>query len=278
MKRLLLLSFALLTAGFSFSQIQMPAPSPHQTIVQDFGVGKITLDYSRPSLRNRTVFKENSDLAPLGKMWRTGANMATKIHFSDVVTIGGKNIDTGSYAIYTIPGKGEWAIILNKGFNNPGIEGYEQNLDVVRFTAPAKNVNPAAETFTMQFADVQPERCQLVLHWGNTMVNFPIITNVKDKVKAQIDAALKGDKKPYWQAANYYYEWQKDYPKALEYVNNAISENKEAFYMYMLKARIEKELGDKSAAKSTADKVIELAKKVKNDDYVRMAEAFKKTL
>lgn len=278
MKRFILMSLAFLIAGFSYGQIKMPAPSPHQTIIQDFGIGKITIDYSRPSLRNRTVFMENSDLAPLGKLWRTGANMATKISFTDVVTIAGKQIDTGSYAIYTIPGKTEWTIIINKGYNNPGVEGYEQSQDVIRFTVPVKNVNHSAETFTIQFADVQAEKCQVVLHWGNAFVNFPVTTNVREKVKAQIDAALKSDKKPYWQAANFYFEWVKDYPKALEYVNGAINENKEAFYMYMLKAKIEKAMGNKSAASASADQVIELAQKVKNDEYIRMAEAFKKSL
>lgn len=278
MKRLVLLSFMMLAAGFSFGQLKMPQPSPLQTITQDFGIGKITLEYSRPSLRGRIAFKENSDLAPLGKLWRTGANMATKVTFTDIVNIGGKEIQPGSYAIYTIPGKTEWTVIINSGFDNPGVEGYEQSQDVVRFTTPVKNVTPAAETLTMQFADVQPEKCFFVLHWGNALVTFLITTKVKERVKAEIDAALKGDKKPYWQAANFYYEWLKDYPKALEYVNNAINENKEAFYMYMLKAKIEKELGDKAAARATADKVIELSKKVKNDDYIRMAESFKKTL
>ncbi|MFT4153323.1 DUF2911 domain-containing protein [Parafilimonas sp.] len=257
----------------------MPQLSPTATVVQNFGIGKITLVYSRPSIKGRTLFAENSALAPLGKLWRTGANQATRLTFSEKVTFGGKAVDTGSYALYTIPNANEWEIILNKGFNNSGTDGYKESDDVARFKVPAVNVPGLnMETFTIELLNITAESCNLMLMWGNTMVAVPVTTNFKDKSRASIEAALKTDNKPYWQAAGFYYEYEKDYAKALENVNQAIETNKDAFFMYMLKARIQKELGDKTGAKASAEKTIELAAAAKNDDYVKQANDLLKSL
>jgi tetratricopeptide (TPR) repeat protein len=255
------------------AQVNMPAPSPTQTIRQEFGMGRIELTYSRPSVKGRKLFKDNSELAPLGKLWRTGANAATKIKFTDKVMMGGKSIDTGTYVLYTIPNKNDWEIILNKGLTNWGVDGYKESEDVVRFKVPSHSVKPAAETFTMQIANINPESAALHIMWGGTGVNVPITTNVKDRLRTQIENALKADKKPmpYQQAANFYYEWDKDYAKALEYVNKGISDSPKAFWLYLLKARIQKDMGDKAGAKASANKTIEIATEAKNDDYVRMA-------
>lgn len=278
MKKLSLFALSYVITMLSFGQVQMPQPSPTQTTIQNFGLGKITLTYSRPSIKGRTLFMDNSDLAPLGKMWRTGANAATRLTFTDVVNFGGKDLDTGSYVLYTIPGKTEWEIILNKGLNNSGTDGYKESEDVVRFKVPVTQRDPAVETFSMQFANLKPESCELHLRWGNTLVSMPITTKVRDKVRTQIQAALQGNDKPYWQAANFYYEWDKDYAKALENVNNAIEQNKDAFYMYMLKAKIQKAMGDKTAAKESAQKCIELATAQKDDDYVKQGNNLIKSL
>src|SRR5947208_1618458 len=114
-------------------QVNMPAPSPTQTIIQDFGLGKIELTYSRPGIKGRKLFGENSELVPLGKPWRTGANAATKIHFSDSVSIDGKTLDTGSYVIYTIPNQAQWDVVLSKGNTYPGSEGFKESDDVLHY-------------------------------------------------------------------------------------------------------------------------------------------------
>src|SRR3954451_17549728 len=97
------------------AQVTMPAPSTTQTIIQDFGMGRIELTYSRPGIKGRKVFGENTELAPVGRPWRTGANAATRIQFSDNVTIGGKTLDSGRYVIYTVPGKQQWDVVFSKG-------------------------------------------------------------------------------------------------------------------------------------------------------------------
>jgi len=279
MKKIILPLIAVMLCSILHAQVLMPQASPTVTVAQNFGVGKITLVYSRPSVKGRTLFQDNSDLAPLGKMWRTGANAATRISFTDKVTFGGKDIDTGSYALYTIPGTSEWEIILNKGINNGGTSGYKESEDVVRFKVPAENSsNLEVETFTMEFLNLKPESCDLALIWGNTIVVIPITTNIKDKMRSSIESAMKGNDKPYWQAANFYYEYDKDYAKALDNVNKALETNKDAYYMYMLKARIQKAAGDNTGAKASATKTVELATAQKNDDYIKQGNDFLKAL
>ena len=99
-----LLAAALLSSVMGFAQIRMPQPSTTQKISQDFGMGKIELTYSRPNVKGRAMLKENSELVPLNQLWRTGANAATRIHFSDKVTMGGTTLDTGAYVLYTVLG------------------------------------------------------------------------------------------------------------------------------------------------------------------------------
>ncbi len=276
MKKIFLLACGITT--MFIAKAQLPAPSPTETISQDFGLGEIMITYSRPGIKNRTVFMQNSDLAPLGKLWRTGANAATKITFTDKVTMGGKNLDTGTYVLYTIPGKNQWEIILNKGLKNWGADGYLESDDVVRFRVPVTETKPFVESFTMQIANVKYQNCELQLSWGTTLVSIPITTNIVDRIRTKLEQALQGDKKPYWQAANFYYEWDKNNDKALENVNKAIAESPDAFYMYLLRAKIEKAQGKKMQAKNDAQKCIELATAAKNDDYVAQANELLKSL
>lgn len=269
-----LIAAALLFIGVNAgAQIRMPQPSPTQMIQQEFGMGKIELTYSRPSIKGRSLFAEKSELAPVGQVWRTGANSATKIRFTDFVELNGNKLDSGTYAMYTIPGQKEWTIIINKGSKNWGTE-YKQEDDVMRFTVPASKMNNTQESFTMQFSDVKPESCSLNLMWGNTNVAVPITTNIRDRIRTQIETALNGTPKPgvTFTAANFYYEYDKDYAKALTNIDKAINDNKEAFYMYLLKAKIQKAAGDKAGAKATAQIAYDKAKAQNNDDYARGAQ------
>lgn len=273
MKRILLLALIFISI-LTNAQIKMPAPSSTQTIVQDFGMGKIELTYSRPNLKGRSLLKDNSDLAPLNKLWRLGANAATRIKFTDNVTIGGKLLDTGSYVLYAIPGKEYWDIIVNKGLNNWGTDGYKEAEDVVRVKIKSEKAVTAEETFTMQFSAIQPETCELQIAWGNTIVQVPISTNIKSRLKAQIEKELSADKvnpSVYQVAANFYFEWDKDLTQALKNAKKATEATPNGFWLYLLRAKIEKESGDKIAAKASAEKCISLATAAKNDDYVKQA-------
>ena len=276
MKRLTFVLFAsTFLAITSRAQIKMPQPSSTQTIKQDFGMGSVELTYSRPNAKGRKIF---GDLVPYTKLWRTGANAATKLVFTDVVEMGGKKIDTGTYVLYTIPGIESWEIILNKGVQNWGIDGYKESEDVVRFKVIPMKMKEKMETFTMQFSDIKPESCELKVMWEKVVVSIPITTNIKDRLKAQIDAALLTDKKPYWQAAQFYNEYENNSKKALEYCSKAIEGNDKAYWMWLYKAKIQKENGDKAGAKESATRSLELAKEAKNDDYVKMNEELLKKL
>ena len=276
MKKILFSAIAI--AGISLlctAQVKMPAPSPTQTVKQDFGIGTIALTYSRPAAKGRKIF---GDLVPFNKLWRTGANAATKIIFSDAVEIGGKKIDSGTYVLYTIPGVDAWEIILNKGLENWGIDGYKETQDVVRFKIEPMKMKKKLESFTMEFSDVKPETCSLDIKWEKTSVSIPIVANFKDKVRGQIEAAMKTDKKPYWQAAQFYNEYDKNLPLALENSTKAIEDNKEAFWIWIYKAKIQKEMGDTAGAMESSKKSMELAAAAKNDDYVKMNKDLQKTL
>jgi hypothetical protein len=272
---------ALLCTIAGFSQIRMPAPSPTQKITQQFGLGSIELTYSRPAIKGRTLLRDNSDLAPLGKLWRTGANSATRLFFSDRVMMGGKLLDTGSYVLYTVPGKEYWEIVINKGLSNWGTDGYKESEDVNRFKVKAEKNGTETESFTMQFGNVLPESCELQMMWGNTIVRVPISVNVKDRIRMQVEketASEKADANVFYNAATYYYEWEKNYPKALVNINKATAANADAFWMMLLQAKIQRDMGDKVSAKASAEKVIVVATKAKNDDYVNQANDLIKKL
>lgn len=261
----------------AFSQINMPAPSPTEFIRQDFGLSTIELTYSRPSLKGRNVF---GSVVIFDSLWRTGANGATKITFNDPVEILGHQVDSGSYAIYTIPHKnGDWTFIINKGFDNGGVVGYKRSEDVLRENVKSIKTSQKTENFTMQFSNIKPESCDLSLMWDNLIVNVPIKVNIKDKIRAQIETALSSDKKPYWQAAQFYNEYDNNKTKALEMIDNAINKSeKPPFYMVYYKAKIQKEMGDKRNAMATAKQSLELSKEAGSSDYVLLNQKLMKEL
>ncbi|HSK13827.1 MAG TPA: DUF2911 domain-containing protein, partial [Phnomibacter sp.] len=256
-------------------QLRTPQPSTTQTMKQDFGLGNIELNYSRPSAKGRKVM---GDLVPFDKVWRTGANQATVLTFSDDVTIGGTAIKPGKYGLLTIPGAREWTIIITKDLNVTSPSAYKQENDVVRVKAPVMNLPAKVETFTIQFANITNTTCDLTILWENTGVALPISTDVDGKVMKQIDDAMNKDTRPYFAAASYYFDNGKDLNKAQEWVDKAIEANPNAFWMTLLKARIHAKKGDKNGAKAACDKTIELAKAAQNDDYIKMATELKNSL
>jgi hypothetical protein len=275
-----LLAAAIMFAVFTTTagaQVKMPAASPVQTIKQDFGTASIELTYSRPSLKGRKIL---GDQDPWDKVWRTGANGATRIKLNEPVMMGGKQIDTGTYVLYTIPSqKGDWTVIINRGLTNWGTDGYKESEDVARFTvSPMRKLKQKTETFTIQFTDIKAESCNLAIMWDKWALYIPITVNLKDKLRSQIETALQGEKKPYWQAAGFYYEWDKNYPKALENVNKAIEGNAKGFWMYLLKAKVLKEMGQKAEALAAAEKCVELATEAKNDAYIKQGSDIVKEL
>ena len=275
----IILGLALCSAiVFSYAQaIVTPQPSPTQTVKQNFSVGSIELNYSRPAVKGRKVY---GDLVPFGNVWRTRANSATTLTFSDDVNIGGKDIKAGKYGLLSIPGASEWTLIITKDVNVNAPSLYKPENDVVRVMARAVQIPMSIENFTIQFANITNSTCELQLMWENTVVVLPIKANTDAKVMAQIDNIFNKDSKPYFAAASYYFENGKDMAMARTWVDKALAEpaNAKAYWMTLLKARIHEKMGDKNGAKNMAEKTIALATEAKNDDYVKMATDLMKKL
>jgi len=264
-----LVATLLVNLGVNAQAIKTPAPSPTQTIKQDFALSSIEIVYSRPNMKGRVIF---GDLAPLGKLWRTGANAATKITFGEDVKVGGFGVKAGSYVIYTVPNKDEWEVILNKGLNNWGVDGYKAEEDVAKFKVKPMTLPLNVETFTMQIADVMPASANIQIMWEKTAVSFPVTADIDSKIASSIENAMTVDNRPYFQAASYYFETGKDLSKALTWAVKAIENNPKAFWILHLKAKIQAKMGDKGAAIKTANEAILSAKEAKNDDYVVLNE------
>jgi hypothetical protein len=275
MKKLVLIFAAFVALSTNAQNITTPQPSPTQTLKQNFSVGSVELSYSRPGKKGRKVM---GDLVPYGKVWRTGANGATTVTFTDDVTIGGKELKAGKYGILSIPNEKKWTIIITKDLNVTSPAAYKQENDVVRVEADVIPIPFTVENFTMGIADITNTSCNIELMWENVYVMFPVTTNTDAKVMAQINDIFNKDTKPYFNAASYYYEAGKDMNQALTWVNKALETNKEAFWMYMLKARIHGKLNDKMAAKTAAIMCRDLATKANNTDYVKLASDFLGTL
>ena len=263
---LLLLSMSI-SAGLKAQGIKLPQPSSGQTVVQDFGLGQITVKYSRPNTKGRKIFGE---LEPYGAVWRTGANSATVISFTENVTLEGQPVPAGEYALFTIPGKDEWTIILNKTTKQWGAYDYKDADDFLRFKVKAGTSKDKTETFTIGFTNVYPTKAQMQLAWDNTVVALNLTTDIDAKVMASIDEAMKGDKKPYFQSAIYYFENGKDLNKALEWMNAAETADPKAPWVRLWKGRVQLKTGDKKGAAASAEAGIKLATEAKNPEYIRL--------
>ena len=260
----------LLSVNFANAQALMPMPSSGQTIIQDFGLGKVTLKYFRPDIKGRKIF---GGLESYGAVWRTGANNATTIEFTDEVNIAGNKVPAGKYALFTIPEKGMWTIILNKTADQWGAYDYKKEDDLLRFTVKPMMNKENTETFTMQFSNVTPGSMNLNLMWENVTISIPMMIDYDAKVMANIDKAMMGEKKPYFAAAQYYYDNGKDLNKALSWVNEAEKSDMKAPWFKLWKARIQLKMGDKMGATATATEGAKLAKEINNDEYVRLNQA-----
>ena len=269
MKKIFLTALAAFVIFAADAQLKTPAPSPTQTVKQDFGLSSVELSYSRPGMKGRKIY---GDLVPFGKVWRTGANNATTITFGEEVTIGGKKVPAGKYGLLTIPDKNSWTLIITKQLDVTSPAAYKQEMDVVRVEAKPAKLDNTTESFTMQFANVKPSTMDVQILWENTIVSLPVSTDVETKVMAQIDNLMNKDNRPYYNAAMYYMDNGKDLNQALAWLDKAVELNPTAFWIHHQRANALAKLGKKEEAKAAANKSIELAKEAKNDDYVKLNE------
>lgn len=270
---LLTILFACCISSNSFSQEpRIPEASSTQTIIQDFGLGKITITYSRPNVKGRKIF---GGINPYGQVWRTGANYATTISFSENVIIEGNKVPAGTYSLFSIPNTDKWTIILNKTAKQWGAYTYKQEDDLVRFDVKPVTVEEKRETFTVQFTNCTTKYNDLNLVWDHTKVMIHMQTDDDAQITANIDKLMRGDKtkRPYFNAIQYYYENDKDLTKAMVWVLEAEKQEPSAPWYKLWKSRIQLKMGDKTKAIATAQEGVKLAKAAKDDEYVRLNEA-----
>lgn len=249
------------------AQLRLPPASSSQTVTQSLGISTVTLTYSRPNLNGRKIF---GGLEPYDEVWRTGANGVPTLTFDGAVTIAGTKVDAGTYGLLTIPGKDQWTVIFSKNSKQWGAYTYKQEEDLFRFEVKPERLDKLMETFTMSFSDVEPQGAKLNIAWENTKISFDLVVDQDAEIMASIDEAMKGEKKPYFQAAQYYYKNDKDIQKALEWVNEADKAPNPAPYIKYWKARIQLKAGDKQGAIATATQGVEIAKQQNNAEYVKL--------
>ncbi|MDQ8187995.1 DUF2911 domain-containing protein [Pelagicoccus sp. SDUM812002] len=273
-KRAALAGFAMFLSVSASAQLNTPAASPHSVLEQTVGLTEVAIDYSRPSIKGREIF---GGLVPYGEVWRTGANQPSKISFSDDVTLGGEAIPAGQYALYTIPGKNEWTVIVYKSTDLWGSMGYDPEGDLVRFKVEPTRLEHSVESMTFSIDALRNDGAVLSLDWDRTRISMPLEVPTAQKVMAQIDE-LKGTpafEKPsvLFNAGTYYHEAGKDLETALQWVSKACeSSERPAYWMFARKARIEVDLGMNEAAKASAEKTLELATAGGNPDYQKIAQ------
>lgn len=284
MKKTLLIALLALACLLTEAQIRMPAASPAGSVSTTVGLTDIKVEYSRPKMKGRTIFGEESAgaLVPYGHIWRTGANNGTKISFSDNVTVEGIEVAKGEYLIFSWPGANEWTVSLYNDLSLGGnTDGYDESKEAARFKVKPTRRTEKVETFTVNIADLADDNksASIELVWENTSVKFKVGVDYDAQVMKAIEASTKVNPFNYYQAAVYYRETGKDMNKALEWMNLALAEQKEPpFWMLYQKALIQKAVGDNKGAKETATASLNGAKKSNNRDYQKMNEDLIKSL
>lgn len=266
---LALMSSFLLT----IAQVKTPQASPLSKVEQVVGLTNINIEYSRPGIKGRTVY---GDLVPFGKNWRTGANANSIISFSDAVTIDGKELKAGKYALFTTPKADSWDVIFYSDTNNWGLpQEWDNSKVALTTTVKPETLSNLVETFTIEINNITNNDATLDIVWEKTRVSVPVTVPTQDLAMASIEKALAGPSmSDYYSAAQYYYQSNKDMNKALLWINNAVSmtpTGKDTPFWYLrLKSLIQAKLGDKKGAIETAKYSLEGAKKAGNADYEKM--------
>lgn len=258
--------FSLATA-----QIKTPAPSPGAKITQNVGLTDITVEYSRPSVKGRTIF---GGLVPYGEMWRTGANKNTIVSFSAPVKIGGKDLKAGSYSVFTIPGQSEWEIIFYTDTENWGVpQTWDPAKEAVRFKAKSEKMDFNIESFMIDLGDLTNDGCNMGIGWEKTWVSFPIQLTTDEVVTAAIKKTMAGPgADDYYNAGRYYFESGKDLKQAYEWIHksNEMDGSEPKFWKLRQESLVLAGLGKYKDAVAVAEKSKTLAVTAGNKDYERM--------
>lgn len=256
--------------------VEFPRLSPKATVSQTIGLTTITITYSRPGVRGRTVW---GDLVPYGQVWRTGANEATTIEFTDDVLVEGHRLPAGKYSLFTVPGEKEWTVIFNREWNLWGAFTYDQVKDkeVLRI-----QVRPQPAEYTewlrFSFEDMTPASLQappnatrVVLQWERLRIGFTVQVEPQTthaKVLARCRSAIAALKADDWQTparcANYCLQNDLSPDEAAQWIEKSIAVQENASNLG-LKARWLARAGQTDEAIRVAEKAIQLGKAQNQD-------------
>jgi hypothetical protein len=253
------------------ADLELPLPSPHAKVWQVVGLTEITVEYSSPGVKGRKIW---GDLVPYDKMWRAGANQATKVIFSRNVTFAGKPVPAGAYAFFVIPGKDAWTVILNKKADQGGVgRDYKPEDDFLRVSIKPRSA-PFRERLAYLVTDFTDDKASLDLEWEKLRLAIPIGLDTAAQAMANVNAAIDGGWRTYANAARYMLETKKDYDTGMKYVDQSLA-LKEDWFNVWIKAQLQAAKGSYKDARATGDKAYEMGRK--SDNFFLEPE-IKKTL
>ncbi|NOQ73186.1 MAG: DUF2911 domain-containing protein [Crocinitomix sp.] len=269
----ILFAFLLLGASATVTaQVKSPQPSPAAELEQTIGLTEVKIEYSRPGVKGRTIFGE---LVPFGKVWRTGANKAVQFSTSTDIKFGGTDIKAGNYALYTVPGKDKWDVILYTETEIWGTpETWNDSLEAARVTVNTSTLNDNVESFTISINNIiNGTDADLNISWAKTKVTVKIVAPTIQIAQASIDKTMAGPTAgDYYSAASFYLESSTDTEQAYTWIKKAIElrGGEAPFWMLRKQSLIEAKLGKKKEAIATAKLSMAAAEKAGNADYVKM--------
>ncbi len=255
-------------------QLKTPRPSPDATVIQFVGVTEVKIDYSSPGVKGRKVW---GDLVPFGEIWRTGANEATTITFSDAVKINGSELPAGTYGIHTIPNENEWEFIFSKDTKVDGSSTFNKDNEVLRVKAKPEE-HHFMERMTFLFTDVTDNSVSVNLLWDKLKVSFKIETNTQELFLSKAREQLSWS--PTFQAAQYCLTNNTNLEEAYKWIEASCLIN-EVYWNTRVKAQIQNKLGMKNESIATMEKAIALGSKMEEapfdyDNMKKMLEDWKK--
>lgn len=261
--------FLSLTLSFCNAQIKTPAASPSSKATQTVGLTDVTVEYSRPSAKGRTIFGADG-LVPFGSKWRLGANQVTTITFSDDVTLNGSKLEKGTYGVLATPEAAQWTFHFFPK-ESGSWSSYADKEPTLSVSSPTKAIPWDMETFTIMFGDITQDAAKLEFLWEKTYVGLDLGVEVEDRVMSNIDKVLSGPSAgDYYRAASFYHSNGKDLNQALSWIQKANEGDDKKFWQLRREALILADLGKHKEAIAAAKMSTSLAEKAGNSEYVNM--------
>ena len=262
MQKLFILLSIFLTFPLLNAQLKSPVASPRANLSQNIGLVNISVDYSRPSKKGRTIF---GNLVPYNKIWRTGANQATTFSVSDDIKINNQLVPKGEYHIYSVPREKRLDLIIyNKTDNWGSLKEFDESLIVARVVSEFIELPFSVETFEISFDNISNNGSTINIIWDNKLAIYYLDALTKEKMITNIESVLLKNPKPidFQKAAVYYYEEGLDKEKAFKWINKAFESYKDPKYWQLrVKALIYNYYGMEKEALKIAKEGLKQAKK-----------------